>query len=46
MGIVPVDPLGRRFRDLAGTANQRIAEVADTAVVMVSGIPLFLKGAK
>jgi adenosylcobinamide kinase / adenosylcobinamide-phosphate guanylyltransferase len=45
-GIVPADPLGRRFRDLAGTANQKIAEAADTAVFMVSGIPMFLKGGK
>jgi adenosylcobinamide kinase / adenosylcobinamide-phosphate guanylyltransferase len=44
MGIVPADPLGRRFRDLAGTANQKIAEAADTVVFMVSGIPMFLKG--
>ena len=45
MGIVPTEPLGRRFRDLSGMANQRIAEVADTVIYMVSGIPLFLKGA-
>jgi len=44
MGIVPADPLGRRFRDLSGMANQKIAEVADTVVFMVSGISLFLKG--
>ncbi len=44
LGIVPADPLGRRFRDLAGTANQRIAEVSETVIFMVSGIPLFLKG--
>lgn len=44
MGIVPVDPLGRRFRDLAGMANQKIAEAAQTVVFMVSGIPIFLKG--
>jgi adenosylcobinamide kinase/adenosylcobinamide-phosphate guanylyltransferase len=44
MGIVPVEPLGRRFRDLAGMANQKIAEVAQTVVFMVSGIPIFLKG--
>jgi adenosylcobinamide kinase/adenosylcobinamide-phosphate guanylyltransferase len=44
MGIVPVDPLGRRFRDLSGMANQRIAEVADTVILMVSGMPIFLKG--
>ena len=44
MGIVPVEPLGRRFRDLAGMANQKIAEAAQTVVFMVSGIPMFLKG--
>jgi adenosylcobinamide kinase/adenosylcobinamide-phosphate guanylyltransferase len=44
MGIVPADPLSRRFRDLEGTANQRIAHGADTVIFMVSGIPLFLKG--
>ncbi len=44
MGIVPVDPWGRRFRDLAGMANQIIAETANRVVFMVSGIPIFLKG--
>ena len=44
MGIVPIDPLGRRFRDLSGMANQKIAEVVDRVVFMVSGIPMFLKG--
>jgi len=43
-GIVPVDPLGRRFRDLSGMANQKIAEVVNTVILMVSGIPIFLKG--
>jgi len=44
MGIVPADPLGRRFRDLSGMANQKLAQQADTVIFMVSGIPLFLKG--
>jgi adenosylcobinamide kinase/adenosylcobinamide-phosphate guanylyltransferase len=44
LGIVPVDPLGRRFRDLSGMANQKIAEVVNTVILMVSGIPIFLKG--
>ena len=44
MGIVPNDPLGRRFRDLSGMVNQKIAEAADTVIFMVSGIPIFLKG--
>jgi adenosylcobinamide kinase/adenosylcobinamide-phosphate guanylyltransferase len=44
MGIVPVEPLGRRFRDLSGMANQKIAEAAQTVIFMVSGITIFLKG--
>jgi adenosylcobinamide kinase/adenosylcobinamide-phosphate guanylyltransferase len=44
MGIVPGDPIGRRFRDLSGMANQKIAEAADSVIFMVSGIPIFLKG--
>jgi adenosylcobinamide kinase/adenosylcobinamide-phosphate guanylyltransferase len=44
LGIVPVDPLSRRFRDLSGMANQKIAEVVNTVILMVSGIPIFLKG--
>jgi adenosylcobinamide kinase/adenosylcobinamide-phosphate guanylyltransferase len=45
MGIVPADPLSRRFRDLSGMANQKIAEAANMVIFMVSGIPIFLKGA-
>ncbi len=44
MGIVPSDPLSRRYRDLLGTMNQRVAEALDTVIFMVSGIPIFLKG--
>jgi adenosylcobinamide kinase/adenosylcobinamide-phosphate guanylyltransferase len=44
MGIVPADSLSRRFRDLSGMANQKIAEVADAVIFMVSGMPIFLKG--
>jgi adenosylcobinamide kinase/adenosylcobinamide-phosphate guanylyltransferase len=44
MGIVPADPLSRRFRDLSGLANQKIVEAVETVIFMVSGIPFFLKG--
>ncbi len=44
-GIVPDHPLGRRFRDLQGILNQRIAARADRVVLMVAGLPLALKGA-
>lgn len=42
-GIVPDNPLGRLFRDLAGTVNQRLAAVSDQAWLVVSGLPLRLK---
>jgi len=42
-GIVPATPLGRRFRDLAGETNQRMARAADRVVVMFSGIPVLVK---
>jgi len=44
MGIVPGNEIARRFRDLAGTVNRRIAACADTVVFMVSGLPLLVKG--
>lgn len=44
-GIVPDHPLGRRFRDMQGVVNQRIAARADRVVLMVAGLPLALKGA-
>jgi adenosylcobinamide kinase / adenosylcobinamide-phosphate guanylyltransferase len=44
-GIVPDHLLGRKFRDLQGMLNQRIAARADHVVLMVAGLPLALKGA-
>ncbi len=43
-GIVPENELARKFRDLAGEANQILASRFDRVVHMVSGIPVFLKG--
>ncbi len=43
-GVVPAYALGRRFRDLVGEMNQRVAAVADMVVLMVAGLPLPLKG--
>ncbi|HAY21408.1 bifunctional adenosylcobinamide kinase/adenosylcobinamide-phosphate guanylyltransferase [Desulfobacca acetoxidans] len=43
-GIVPENSLARRFRDLAGRLNQQVAALADVAVLVVSGLPLYLKG--
>jgi adenosylcobinamide kinase / adenosylcobinamide-phosphate guanylyltransferase len=44
-GIVPSYPLGRRFRDMQGMLNQRIAARAGRVILMVAGLPLVLKGA-
>lgn len=44
-GIVPDNALARRFRDLAGWANQRFAAAADEVVLTVAGIPMALKKA-
>lgn len=44
MGIVPDNKLSRDFRDLAGFINQDVAKIADTVVLMVCGLPMFVKG--
>jgi len=43
MGIVPENALARKFRDLAGSVNQRLAGACDEAYLVVSGLPLKLK---
>ena len=44
-GLSPVAPnrLGRRFQDLLGTVNQRIAAAADEVYLVVAGIPWKIK---
>ena len=42
-GIVPGDPLSRRFRDLIGLANQTMAAQADEVIIMHAGIPVSIK---
>jgi adenosylcobinamide kinase / adenosylcobinamide-phosphate guanylyltransferase len=42
-GIVPDHPVGRRFRDLLGWTNQKVAQVADEVLLMAAGYPLRLK---
>ncbi|HEY9157394.1 bifunctional adenosylcobinamide kinase/adenosylcobinamide-phosphate guanylyltransferase [Candidatus Binatus sp.] len=43
-GIVPTDhAASRRFRDLLGWTNQKVAAVAEQALLMVAGYPLKLK---
>ncbi|MFQ5507871.1 MAG: bifunctional adenosylcobinamide kinase/adenosylcobinamide-phosphate guanylyltransferase [Leptospirillia bacterium] len=42
-GIIPVDPLSRRFRDLMGELNQNLAAACDRVVLVTAGLPLELK---
>ena len=43
-GLVPDNPMGRFFRDVVGKANQLIAASADQVYLLVSGIPVRIKG--
>ena len=43
-GVVPESPLGRRFRDLSGEANQVLATACTGVILAVSGLPLAVKG--
>ena len=44
MGVVPEEPMSRKFRDLLGRCNQVMAEGADETILVVCGLPLKLKG--
>lgn len=43
LGVVPENALARRFRDDSGLLHQRLAALADHAVMLVAGLPLNLK---
>jgi adenosylcobinamide kinase/adenosylcobinamide-phosphate guanylyltransferase len=45
-GIVPDNELARRFRDLQGRLNQRLAARADRVVLVVAGLPVMVKDTK
>lgn len=45
-GIVPESALARRFRDLAGSLNQKVAAVAEEVYWMAFGIALPVKSRK
>jgi len=42
LGMVPLEPLSRAFRDLLGIAHQRLVAQSDEAWFMVAGRPLAL----
>jgi adenosylcobinamide kinase/adenosylcobinamide-phosphate guanylyltransferase len=43
MGIVPDNELARKFRDLAGSLNQKVAGLADEVYLVTAGIPMKIK---
>ncbi len=43
MGIVPADAMTRKYRDLVGRLNQRVAAVASAVYLCACGLPLRLK---
>lgn len=43
LGLVPMEPLSRRFRDEQGRLNQRIAAAATRVEFIAAGLPLRLK---
>lgn len=45
-GIVPENALARRFRDLQGQLNARVAARAGRVVLLVAGLPLVVKGSQ
>jgi adenosylcobinamide kinase / adenosylcobinamide-phosphate guanylyltransferase len=42
-GIIPANPLARRFADLQGLANQRLAAACDAVHLCVAGLAIRLK---
>jgi adenosylcobinamide kinase/adenosylcobinamide-phosphate guanylyltransferase len=44
LGIVPDNPMARHFRDLAGSAHQRLAEICDDVYFVAAGLAMTIKG--
>ena len=44
LGVVPDNPMARRFRDLVGWLNQQVAAKANHVMWMVAGMPVQVKG--
>jgi adenosylcobinamide kinase/adenosylcobinamide-phosphate guanylyltransferase len=45
LGIVPDNAMARNFRDLAGSAHQRLAEICAEVYFVAAGLPMMMKGA-
>jgi adenosylcobinamide kinase/adenosylcobinamide-phosphate guanylyltransferase len=45
LAVVPATESGRRFSDELGTLNQRLAQCCDRVVLIVAGLPIWMKQA-
>jgi adenosylcobinamide kinase/adenosylcobinamide-phosphate guanylyltransferase len=45
-GVMPENALARRYADALGRLNQRIASVSDEVVMVIAGIPQWVKGGR
>ena len=43
LGLVPMNKIGRLYRDLLGNANRVLAERADKVYIMIAGLPVKIK---
>lgn len=46
LGIIPMGELTRQFVDEAGRLHQQLGQVVNTVILMVAGLPLFIKPQK
>jgi adenosylcobinamide kinase/adenosylcobinamide-phosphate guanylyltransferase len=44
LGLVPDNPIGRAYRDLLGSVNQRLAQACKEVLFLAAGLPMKLKG--
>ncbi len=43
-GVIPAGELSRRYLDVAGTLHQRLAQQCERVLLVVAGLPHYLKG--
>jgi len=46
LGNIPMDPVARKYNEYLAAANKMIAESMDEVVMMVSGLPMWIKRTK
>lgn len=44
LGVIPMDAMSRRYCDELGKIHQRLAAVCDRVVLVVAGLPNYIKG--